>query len=95
MGRSISKLFYENYWVGKPVKDIVSMSKTYYEQRNYDILHHFKQARYPANVHFIDSQKEFCDARYCYAVRDSHPLYHDAHHASQQGAEKLVSQIVI
>ncbi|SMY17490.1 acyltransferase family protein [Photobacterium aquimaris] len=95
MGRSISKLFYEHYWVGKPVKNTVSMSKSYYNQRNHDILRHFKQAKYPENVHLINTQQAFCDNRYCYAVRDSQPLYHDAHHASQQGAEKVVSQIVI
>lgn len=95
MGRTISKLFYEHYWVGQPVKNIVSMSKSYYNQRNHDILRHFKHANYPANVHFINTQQAFCDEQYCYAVQDSQPLYHDAHHASQQGAEKVVSQIVI
>lgn len=95
MGRSISKLFYENYWVGNPVKNIISMSKQYYQQRNQDILNYFEHAKYPANVHFIDPQPEYCDSNYCYAVRDSHPLYHDAHHASQQGAEKIMSQVAI
>ena len=95
MGRSISKLFYENYWVGNEVNNIQSVSMAYYQQRNKDILQHFKSAHYPSNVHFVDPTKGFCDYRDCYAVKDAQPLYHDAHHATQQGAEKIVSQIVI
>lgn len=95
MGRSISKLFYENYWVGNPVYNIKSVSLAYYQQRNKDILRHFNNANYPSNVHFVDPTKGFCDYRDCYAVKDAQPLYHDAHHATQQGAEKIVSQIVI
>ncbi|WP_394166337.1 SGNH hydrolase domain-containing protein [Photobacterium piscicola] len=56
---------------------------------------HFKKANYPSNVHFIDPTKGFCDHHYCYAIQDSQPLYHDAHHATQQGAERIVSQIAI
>lgn len=95
MGRSISKLFYENYWVSNTVNDVKSVSLAYYQQRNKDILRHFQQAHYPSNVHFIDPIKEFCDGRNCYAIQDSQPLYYDAHHATQQGADKIVSQIVM
>lgn len=78
---------------GQDISNLKSISRSYYEQRNKDILEHFKRADYPNNVHFIDPVDVYCDSVQCYLTNDSSPLYFDDNHPSILGAKKIVNLI--
>ncbi|MBG9997473.1 acyltransferase [Pseudoalteromonas sp. NSLLW24] len=73
--------------------NILGTDLDWYKERNKYIISHFDNSNYPSNVHFIKPQDAFCDEKYCYAVRDSIPLYFDDDHPSILGAAKLVGLI--
>ncbi|MCD9516954.1 acyltransferase family protein [Photobacterium carnosum] len=72
------------------ISNLKSISRSYYELRNKDILAHFNSVHYPKNVHFIDPVDIYCDSFQCYLTKNSTPLYFDDDHPSVLGAKKIV-----
>lgn len=91
--KSISQLVGLDYKSGNTLESIKGLTLDDYEFRNQLIIEHFSKAKYPENVHILDSRKVFCDDEDCLAVKDGMPLYFDDNHPSLIGAEKVIDLI--
>lgn len=72
---------------------ILGTSLDWYEKRNKYVIEHFKNAKYPSNVHLIKTKNALCDEVNCFAVKDRKSLYFDDNHLSIHGAKLLVELV--
>ena len=91
--RSISQLIRITVRDKNSLSNIFGTDRAWYEERNKHIINHFDNSNYPANVHFVRPQDDFCDEQNCYAVKNGVPLYFDGDHPSISGAARLVELI--
>ncbi|WP_066960247.1 acyltransferase family protein [Microbulbifer sp. Q7] len=94
LGTSIQSLINKAMDDDRSLSEIPGITVDYYRSRNSWILRHFDTTEYPENVHFIEPEKLFCDSTFCYAVKDSEPLYYDDDHPSLAAAKILSREII-
>lgn len=94
LGANINILLRNSYRQGKDVGNIHGTSKDFYLLRNEFILNYFNNTKFPKNVKFIDPLDFNCSENYCWAIRDSIPLYFDDDHLSVLGATPIAIEII-
>ena len=94
MGRSIQSLIDQNYFMGKPLDNIPSVSLNYYQARNQIIKQHLEQYRHRNGIHLISTQDIFCQQQQCFAVKNGQPLYFDDDHPSLIATDIIAKRII-
>lgn len=74
---------------------IISTSRAYYEARTADIREKLiTLAENRNSIELFDPVPVFCDAQYCYAMRDGIPLYFDDNHPSVMGTDIITENLI-
>ncbi|MBF7072165.1 acyltransferase [Glaciecola sp. MH2013] len=93
--RHVGQLISRENLFGSDISNVRGTSLQWYTERNQKIIEHFKNTKYPDNVHFIDATSIFCDEIFCYAVRNNETLYFDSNHPSTIATDKIVKLITL
>lgn len=70
----------------------VKVSKSYYSDRNADVLELYQRLAVNCGVKLLEVDKYFCDERYCYGDVAGRPIYFDDNHLSVYGADLLIPE---
>ena len=94
MGWEIPNNLARQFFLKKKLsKDILSISKKSFDERNKKINFFFNSIEKNYNLNLISLEDLFCDDIRCYAHINNIPLYFDDDHMSMKGAELLSKKI--
>ena len=94
MGWEIPNNLARQFFLKKKLsKDILSISKKSFDERNKKINFFFNSIEKNYNLNLISLEDLFCDDIRCYAHINNIPLYFDDDHMSMKGAELLSKKL--
>lgn len=94
MGISIKTLVDQAYLQKKDLRNIPSVTTSYYEKRNQLFYSFMSKSTFKSGLHPIEIRDFFCDENQCYAVRDNVPLYFDDDHPGLLITNEIAAKIL-
>ncbi|MCA0950246.1 acyltransferase family protein [Shewanella chilikensis] len=75
-------------------ENVASIKYEDYLKRNYLILKFISRLAENYDVNIVDTQMDYCDGRYCFAVNKGKALYFDNNHPSIYGASLIAERLL-
>jgi peptidoglycan/LPS O-acetylase OafA/YrhL len=94
--KSASDLAFKAYFEDSNAKDkdVISIQYEDYLERNDVILGFISKLAGKYDINIINTQKDYCDSRYCFAIKKGKALYFDNNHPSVFGASLIAQHIL-